>query len=71
MSRLNKGYKKKRDNRTYKNFKYWSIEKLCEVIDEPYNRGIDGHDYQPYIDEIKQAYYEKILKKEERGYFYE
>ena len=50
----------KKDNRTYKNFKYWSTLKLKEVIDEPYNRGIDGHDYQPYIEEIKDVYYDRL-----------
>lgn len=64
MFSLNKGQKKKKDNRSYKNFKYWSKDKLLEVINEPYNRGIDGHDYQPYIEEIKEAYYEKVNKNE-------
>lgn len=64
MFTLNKGYKKKKDTRTYKNFKYWSKDKLLEVINEPYNRGIDGHDYQPYIEEIKEAYYQKVNKNE-------
>lgn len=57
-----------KDARTYKNFKYWSMEKLKEVIDEPYNRGINGHDYQAYIEEIKQAYWEKLNKKFEADY---
>lgn len=70
MFRLNRGLKNKKDNRTYKNFKYWSKEKLLEIINEPYNRGIDGHDYQPYIEDIKQAYYEKVTKQDEMKYFY-
>lgn len=55
--------KRKKDNRTYKNFKYWSESKLLEVLNEPYHRGVDGHDYEPYIEEIKQAYYEKVNKR--------
>jgi len=51
---------RKKDNRTYKGFKYWSTAKLKEVIDEPYNRGIHGHDYQPYIEEIKNVYYDRL-----------
>lgn len=50
----------KKDNRTYKNFQYWTTKKLIEVINEPYNCGIDGHDYQPYIEEIQQVYWERI-----------
>ena len=54
--------KRKKDNRTYRGFKYWPTAKLKEVIDDPYNRGIDGHDYQPYIDEIKEVYYNRLNK---------
>jgi hypothetical protein len=61
---LNKGHIRKKDTRTYKNFKHWSKDKPLEIINEPYNRGINGHDYQPYIEEIKQAYYEKVNKNE-------
>ena len=52
--------KHKKDYRTYQGFKYWPTAKLKEVIDEPYNRGIDGHDYQPYIEEIKDVYYQRL-----------
>jgi hypothetical protein len=58
--------RRKKDNRTYKGFKHWPTAKLKEVIDEPYNRGIDGHDYQPYIEEIKDQYYKRQLKKQLR-----
>ena len=54
--------KKRKDNRTYQGFKYWTTTKLKEVIDEPYNRGINGHDYQPYIDEIKEVYDDRLNK---------
>lgn len=54
--------KRKKDYRTYRGFKYWSTAKLKEVIDEPYNRGIDGHDYQPYIEEIKNVYWDRLNK---------
>jgi len=53
----------KKDNRTYKNFKFWTTKKLIEVINEPYNRGLNGHDYQPYIDEIKTEYYNRLNKQ--------
>jgi hypothetical protein len=52
--------KRKKDTRSYRGFKYWPTKKLIEVIDEPYNRGVDGHDYQPYIEEIKDVYYERL-----------
>ena len=55
--------RRKKDNRTYKNFKFWSIEKLKQVINEPFNRGINGHDYGPYIDEIKAVYWSKLNNK--------
>lgn len=50
----------KKDNRSYKNFQYWPTKKLLEIINEPYNRGINGHDYQPYIEEIQQIYWERL-----------
>ena len=56
----------RKDTRSYKNFHCWPTKKLAEIIDEPYNRGIDGHDYQPYIDEIKAEYYKRQLKKQLR-----
>ena len=52
--------KRREDNRTYQGFKYWPTAKLKEVIDEPYNRGINGHDYQTYIEEIKDVYYKRL-----------
>ena len=61
--------KRKKDNRTYKNFKYWTTEKLYQVINEPYNRGINGHDYQPYIEEIKNEYFQRLNKRLEKQFF--
>ena len=57
--------KRKKDNRSYKNFKYWPTAKLKEVIDEPYNRGVDGHDYYPYIDEIKSSEWCYVLARDQ------
>ena len=53
----------KKDNRTYKNFQHWPTKKLLEIIDEPYNQGVDGHDYQPYIDEIKDIYWKRMANQ--------
>lgn len=63
MFTLNKGTKRKKDQRTYRNFKYWPTSKLLEVINEPYNRGIDGHDYGPDIKEIKEVYFLRLQRK--------
>jgi hypothetical protein len=52
--------KRKKDTRSYKNFKHWTTAKLEEVINEPYNRGVHGHDYAPYIEEMKDIYYERL-----------
>ncbi len=57
---------RKKDNRTYKNFEYWSIKKLQEVLDEPYCRGYQGHDYYPYKEEMQQILWEKQNKQFER-----
>lgn len=51
--------KRKKDTRTYKNFKYWSIDKLREVLNENYCRGWDGHDYEPYKEEMQQILWDK------------
>ncbi len=56
----------KRDTRTYRNFKFWPTWKLKEVIEEPYFRGIDGHDYGPDIEEIKEVYYDRLNRLIER-----
>lgn len=48
---------KRKDQRTYKNFKYWPTEKLKEVIYDEYHRGSNGADYDGFIDEIKEVYY--------------
>lgn len=52
--------------RTYRNFKYIPTSKLKEIIEEPYNRGIDGHDYQPDIEEIKEIYWDRINRQNEQ-----
>lgn len=62
---FNKCLEKKKDTRTYKNFKFWPTEKLKSVVDDDYNRGVDGADYQPYIDEIKDVYYLRLNKVSE------
>lgn len=54
--------KRKKDNRSYTGFKFWPTNKLKEIIDEPYNRGSDGHDYQPFIEEIKDIYWNRLNK---------
>ena len=58
--------RRKKDNRTYKNFKFIPTSKLLEIINEPYHRGTDGHDYAPYIEEIKTIYWERMNKEQER-----
>tara|TARA_Y100000296_G_C5180060_1_gene263692 strand:- start:22031 stop:22231 length:201 start_codon:yes stop_codon:yes gene_type:complete len=63
MFKLNKIKASKRDSRTYKNFKYWPLLKLKEIIEHPNHQGLDGHDYGPYIEEIKQEYYRKLNSK--------
>ena len=59
---LNKGRSRKKDTRTYRGFKFWTTKRLVAVIDEPYNRGVDGADYEPYIEEIKNVYYDRLNK---------
>lgn len=59
MFRLNNNSKKK-DQRTYKNFKFWPTEKLKGVIDNPNHCGIDGADYDGHIDEIKEVYFLRV-----------
>jgi|VirMetMinimDraft_7_1064189.scaffolds.fasta_scaffold02731_20 hypothetical protein len=54
--------KRRKDTRSYKNFKHWTTAKLKEVLDEPYYRGVDGHDYAPYIEEMQDIYYARITK---------
>ena len=61
--RLNKGYSPRKDTRSYKNFKHWTTAKLKEVLDEPYNRGVDGHDYAPYIEEMQGIYWSRLNNK--------
>ena len=56
----------RKQQRTFKGFKFWPTQKLKEVIDDPYNRGADGADYGVCIDEIKDAYYERLNKEDEK-----
>ena len=56
--------KRKKDLRTYTGFKFWTLDKLKQIIDEPFNRGLDGADYGPYMEEIKDTYYEKLNRFE-------
>jgi len=55
-------------SRTYKNFDKWPTQKLLEIIDHPYNQGIDGHDYGPVIEEIQQEYWRRMNKTEQKEY---
>jgi len=59
--------KRKKDTRTYKNFKYWSIEKLDEVINSPNHCGVDGADYDGHIEEMKMVLWDKLNKKYENN----
>jgi len=54
--------KRKKDTRTYKNFKYWSIDKLESVLNENYCRGVNGHDYDHCQEEMKQVLWNKQNK---------
>ena len=59
--------KKRKENRACKNFKFWPTQKLKEVIDENFHRGVNGFDYFPYIEEIRDIYFlrlNKILNKQ-------
>ena len=67
MFKLNKGKAKKKDNRTYNNLHYMPTKKLLEIINEPYNRGIDGHEYEDYIDDINRIYLERLQKIAEKA----
>ena len=52
-----------RDNRSYKNFNSFPTFKLEEIINsEPYYTTNTGHDYGPYIEEIKEVYYRRTTK---------
>jgi hypothetical protein len=53
---------RKKDQRTYKGFKYWPTEKLKGVIDDDFCRGVNGADYEPFIDEIRNIYFERLNK---------
>ncbi|MHA2182051.1 MAG: hypothetical protein ACXAAH_11580 [Promethearchaeota archaeon] len=57
--------KRKKDTRTYKNFKYWSIEKLQSVLDHVHCQGVDGADYEPYKEEMQNVLWEKLNNKYE------
>ena len=62
--------KSKPDCRSYKKFKFWDTARLQFVIDDPFNRGEDGADYAPYIEEITDIYYirlNKIAEKQRRN----
>lgn len=48
--------------RSYKNFKYWSIEKLREVLESNHITGIHGHDYFQYKEEMQQVLWQKENK---------
>ena len=54
---------RKKDTRTYKNFKYWSITKLEEVLNDPNHCGIDGADYGGYIEEMQNVLWDKLNKE--------
>ena len=49
-----------------KNVKYWPTKKLKEVIDENYNRGVNGADFGVIIHEIKEVYQDRINKEAEK-----
>lgn len=52
----------KKDTRTYRGFKFWPTKKLEEVLDDPYCRGVDGHDYGPYEYELRDVLNERLSK---------
>lgn len=52
----------KKDKRTYRNFKYWSIDKLQEVLESAHITGVDGHDYYSYKEEMQETLWEKQNK---------
>lgn len=54
--------KRKKDNRTYKNFNNWPTAKLKEVINNPFHQTNNGADYAPYIDEILVVFWERENK---------
>ena len=60
--------KRKKDTRTYKNFKYWSIEKLQSVLNHDLCQGVDGADYAPYKEEMQNVLWEKLNNKYEECY---
>ena len=52
---------KNKDNRSYKNVKYWPTQKLKEVLDDkPYYRTNTGHDYTDLKDEIEEVYFQRM-----------
>ena len=52
--------------KTYAKFNELNQEQKQKVIEEPYNRGIDGHDYQPDIEERLEVYWDRINKINEQ-----
>jgi len=48
-----------------KNLKYIPTWKIKEILNDPYCRGIDGADYQPYKDELEQILWNRLNKENE------
>ena len=59
---------KAKDNRSYSGFKFWSTGKLEEIIFSGNNSGVNGHDYGPFIGEIKSIYYQRLSEKDDRDF---
>jgi GNAT superfamily N-acetyltransferase len=57
-----------KDKRSYKNFKNWTTKQLEQVVKHPYNQGIDGADYGPYIEEIMPVYHERMNRMADKQY---
>jgi hypothetical protein len=65
MFKLNT-HTRKKDQRTYRNFHCWPTKKLKEIIESPYHLGIDGHDYGPYIFDIKTEYELRMINNADK-----
>ena len=50
-----------------KNLKYIPTWKIEDILNDPYCRGIDGADYEPYKEELQQILWERQNKKGEEN----
>jgi len=43
--------------------KYWTTSRIKEVLNENYNRGVNGHDYEELVPELEEVLWKREHKK--------